>query len=323
MVLQQKSNVTFWGTFEPTNEVTISSSWGKKTKTNVDKKGNWSARLETPAAGGPYKIEIHSKQHKKIIKNVLIGEVWLASGQSNMEMTLLGWPPNDIVNNAEEEIAKSTNTKIRMFNVEKQISLNPLSTIKGSWKTSTPLETEHFSATAYFFAKELYRNLNVPIGIIHSSWGGSPVESWTSEKTIDAFDELKKIKQSVKTSGQYAIESNWFSQFDHVSMPKTDLQWTKLNLNDTLIAKANYNDSKWEEIQLPGNFDNQLNGGEFNGAIWFRKNVFIDELTSDYILTLGAVDDMDETFVNGQKVGGLIGMGYWNKKEPLSSLNQF
>lgn len=314
MVLQQESNVKLWGTSVPTDKITVTSSWGKKVNTIVDKAGNWSVSIETPTAGGPYKIQIQSESHQIIINDVLIGEVWLASGQSNMEMTLLGWPPNDIINNSEEEIAKSANSQIRMFNVEKQISVNPSKDITGSWKISSPYETKHFSASAYFFAKELHKKLKFPIGIIHSSWGGTPAESWTSKKTIDTFDELKKINHFISTSTEYQSELRWFSQFQQLEMPKTDEQWANFNLNDDNAAKPSFDDSEWKEMHLPGIYDNNINGGEFDGAVWFRKKIFIEDITTDYTLTIGAVDDMDETYVNGHKVGGLIGFGYWNKK---------
>jgi len=314
MVLQQKSNVKFWGTDKPNNEITISTSWENESKTIVDINGHWNVSIGTPSAGGPFKIEIKSNQHKIVLNDIMIGEVWLASGQSNMEMTLMGWPPNDIINNADEEIAKSSNSKIRMFNVEKQISINPLGDVKGSWKVSSPEETKNFSASAYFFAKELFKKLQVPIGIINSSWGGTPAESWTSKKTIDTFNEFKSVTQSINTSDLFKNELKWFSQFKAIGIPTTDEQWINLNLLDNLIVEKSYNDSDWEEIQLPGRYDNQINGGEFNGAVWFRKNIVIDNLDSDYILTIGAVDDMDETYVNGHKIGGLIGMGFWNKK---------
>ena len=314
MVLQQKSNVKFWGTDKPNNEITISTSWENESKTIVDINGHWNVSIGTPSAGGPFKIEIKSNQHKIVLNDIMIGEVWLASGQSNMEMTLMGWPPNDIINNADEEIAKSSNSKIRMFNVEKQISINPLDDVKGSWKVSSHEETKNFSASAYFFAKELFKKLQVPIGIINSSWGGTPAESWTSKKTIDTFNEFKSVTQSINTSDLFKNELKWFSQFKAIGIPTTDEQWINLNLLDNLIVETSYNDSDWEEIQLPGRYDNQINGGEFNGAVWFRKNIVIDNLDSDYILTIGAVDDMDETYVNGHKIGGLIGMGFWNKK---------
>ena len=314
MVLQQKSNVRFWGTYTPNNEITISSSWGKEFKTIANKKGDWNASLETPSAGGPFKIEIKSAHQKITLNDVMVGEVWLASGQSNMEMTLMGWPPNDIINNADEEIAKSSNPEIRMFNVEKQISLSPLHSVNGSWKIASPNETKNFSASAYFFAKELHKKLQVPIGIINSSWGGTPAESWTSKVTIDTFEEFKSVAQTINTSSLYKSELKWFSQFKAIGIPKTEKQWVDLNLSDGSILEANYNDSDWSEIQLPGRYDGHISGGIFNGAIWFRKNVFLDNLDSDYTLIIGAVDDMDETYVNGHKIGGLIGMGYWNKK---------
>ena len=314
MVLQQKSNVKLWGTSVPTNEITVTSSWGKEVSTSVDKEGNWSVSIETPTAGGPYKIQIQSDSHQRIINDVLIGEVWLASGQSNMEMTLLGWPPNDIINNAEEEIAKSANSQIRMFSVEKKISVHPTKDIIGSWKISSPNETKHFSASAYFFAKELYEKLQIPIGIIHSSWGGTPAESWTSKQTIDTFDELKKIKHFISTSAEYQSEQRWFSKFEQLQMPTSNEEWASFNLNDHRAAKPSFDDSGWKEMYLPGDYDNNINGGKFNGAVWFRKKIFIKDLTTDYTLTIGAVDDMDETYVNGHKVGGLIGIGYWNKK---------
>ena len=326
MVLQQKSNVKFWGKGKPNNEITILSSWGKDSKTIVNKEGDWNVSLETPSAGGPFKIEIKSVHQKITLNDVMVGEVWLASGQSNMEMTLMGWPPNDIINNADEEIAKSSNTKIRMFNVEKQISLIPLDSVNGSWKISSPNETRNFSASAYFFAKELYKKLQVPIGIINSSWGGTPAESWTSKTTIDTFEEFKSMVQSINKSSLFKSELVWFQQFKSVGIPKTDKQWVNLKLSDSLILEINYKDSDWRKIQLPGRYDNQIKGGEFDGVVWFRKNVFIDNLDSDYTLTIGSIDDMDETYVNGHKIGGLIGMGYWNKKRefklPKSILNE-
>jgi len=314
MVLQQKSNVKFWGRYKPNNKITILSSWGKESKTIVNENGDWNVSLETPSAGGPFQIEIKSIHQNIILNDVMVGEVWLASGQSNMEMTLMGWPPNDIINNADEEIAKSANPKIRMFNVEKQISLSPLDSVSGSWKISSPNETKNFSASAYFFAKELYKNLQVPIGIINSSWGGTPAESWTSKMTIDTFEEFKSMIQSINTSSLFKNELAWFDQFKTIGIPKTDKQWVDLNLSDSLILETNGKDSDWGEIQLPGRYDNQIKGGEFDGVVWFRKNVSIDNLDSDYTLTIGAIDDMDETYVNGHKIGGLTGMGYWNKK---------
>ena len=314
MVLQQNANVAFWGSSSTNEKVIVSGSWGKFAEITSDENGQWKLYLPTPKAGGPFTVNISTSTNKEALEDVMVGEVWLASGQSNMEMPLMGWPPNDIINNAEEEIAKSNYPEIRMFTVERQLSLEPKATFNGKWKVCSPETSGNFSASAYFFARKLHKELNVPIGIIHSSWGGTPAESWTSKKTIDTFNEFKSVTQSINTSDLFKNELKWFSQFKAIGIPTTDEQWINLNLLDNLIVEKSYNDSDWEEIQLPGRYDNQINGGEFNGAVWFRKNIVIDNLDSDYILTIGAVDDMDETYVNGHKIGGLIGMGFWNKK---------
>jgi sialate O-acetylesterase len=107
MVLQQKQDVAFWGTYTPNEKVTVSESWGKESKSVADKNGNWKLKIPTPTAGGPYEVNIITKDTTVLLKDVMIGEVWLASGQSNMQMSLKGWPPNDTIKNAKEEIAKA------------------------------------------------------------------------------------------------------------------------------------------------------------------------------------------------------------------------
>ncbi|MDP4580671.1 MAG: sialate O-acetylesterase, partial [Saprospiraceae bacterium] len=185
MVLQQNANVAFWGSSSTNEKVIVSGSWGKFAEITSDENGQWKLYLPTPKAGGPFTVNISTSTNKEALEDVMVGEVWLASGQSNMEMPLMGWPPNDIINNAEEEIAKSNYPEIRMFTVERQLSLEPKATFNGKWKVCSPETSGNFSASAYFFARKLHKELNVPIGIIHSSWGGTPAESWTSKKTID------------------------------------------------------------------------------------------------------------------------------------------
>ena len=196
MVLQQKENVAFWGIYSPNEKVTISGSWGKNTDVKSDENGQWKINLQTPKSGGPFTVNISTKTETKVLKNVMIGEVWLASGQSNMEMPLKGWPPNDAISNSEEEVLKANYPKIRMFTVQKKISLQPLNNIQGSWETATPNNAKDFSATAYFFARRLHQELNVPIGIIHSTWGGTPVEAWTSNAKIKSLGDFKDILET-------------------------------------------------------------------------------------------------------------------------------
>jgi len=319
MVLQQNADVAFWGTYLPNEKVTVYGSWGSnvKVKVKTDENGHWKLNLPTPKAGGPFTVNISTNTNNKVLNDVMIGEVWLASGQSNMEMPLKGWPPNDAIYNSEEEILKANYPNIRMFTVQRKISLDPLDDIQGNWQITTPETAKDFSATAYFFARRLYKELNVPIGIIHSSWGGTPAESWTSKaklKTIGDFDDA--LEQIDSKNHQKTID-NWFSKWNSIKIPTSNKEWKTLNFNDLEASKIDFDDSNWSYKKLPGRFDN-ITEGEVDGAIWFRKNIFIDDISTDYILNIGAIDDMDATFVNGHYVGGYSGSGHSGTKREFS-----
>ena len=317
MVLQQKRNVTFWGVNAPNEKVTISTSWGKSETTITDSDGNWKLHVLTPKAGGPHTILVQDVHSKILIKDVLIGEVWLASGQSNMEMPLRGWPPNDAIDNSEEEIAKSGYPEIRMFTVERQFSLEPKVTFNGKWKVSTPETSGGFSASAYFFARKLHKELNVPIGVIHSSWGGTPVEAWTSNAQIKNLGDFDAVLQTIDAKNQHNAISDWFSKWKTQSIPNNEKAWNNLDFNDNEATQIDYNDSHWNYMNLPGRFDD-IEEVEVDGAIWFRKNVYIEDLDFDYTLTIGAIDDMDATYVNGHKVGGFAGAGQSSTKREFT-----
>ena len=192
MVLQQKSKTKIWGSSNPNATINIESSWGIKSSPNADSNGNWITEIDTPKAGGPYSLKITDGIKSKEISDILIGEVWFASGQSNMEMSLEGYLPLEPIDNAEEEILNSLNDNIRMFTVTNNVTLSKIDTVDGKWLKSNPKNSRSFSATGYFFAKKLQKDLDIPIGIISSSWGGTPAESWVSEeklRTIKDFDK--------------------------------------------------------------------------------------------------------------------------------------
>lgn len=199
MVLQQQDTVTIWGwttkTIEP---ITVTGSWNNVAVTEKAVQGKWTVRLVTPEAGGPYTISI--KGHEEIsISNVLIGEVWLASGQSNME-----WSAALGFNNAKEEVTNANYPNIRLFHIPKHQSSTIQQDTPGKWKACTPESMKNFSATAYFFARNLHLKLDVPIGIINSSWGGTVAEVWVDEKVIDKDTELVEAQKELK-------ENNWHS----------------------------------------------------------------------------------------------------------------
>ena len=313
MVLQQSANVSLWGTCTPNEVVYVTGSWGGKSNTIVDTNGHWKLDLETPEAGGPFTIEIQTKFHKKSLVDIMIGEVWLASGQSNMEMPLRGWPPNDIIDNSEEEIQKSDYFDVRMFTVQKQLSLNPIGTFKGSWKVSSPATAGEFSASAYFFARRLYKTLNVPIGIIHTSWGGTPVEAWTSNKVINKIGDFDWFLKTMSTVGLQNEASDWFSKWKSMAIPSGDKQWDQLVVYDSEFKQVDYDDSQWSQVYLPGQFD-ATTKADFDGVMWFRKTIHIRDLKSDYTLEIEAIDDMDVIYVNGNKVGSFAGANYSSSK---------
>lgn len=190
MVLQQQSKVAIWGTANKNVKVKIITSWDNHTYLfKSDENGRWRATLSTIAAGGPYSIRISDGESVEL-KNVLLGEVWICSGQSNMEIPMEGYT-DDPVLNSNEFIAKSKNRNIRLFNVSKAMSVEPLDTLVGSWKECSPKSVVSFSATAYFFGRMLNEVLDVPIGLISSCWGGSAIETWIGKEEFKAFPECK------------------------------------------------------------------------------------------------------------------------------------
>ena len=194
MVLQQESHVNFWGKAKKNQELIIYTSWSAKIiRTIVKDDGSWEVKIKTPSAGGPYNIQVACDGETKTINNVLIGEVWLASGQSNMEMTLSG-NNREPVNGSLDAIANSNNTKIRFFNVKVKVSEERINDIDGEWLEANFKNTPNFSAVAYSFAKYLNQVLDIPFGIINSPKDGSVAEAWISQ------DVLKKITTNKELS---------------------------------------------------------------------------------------------------------------------------
>lgn len=318
MVFQQKTNCAVWGISEPNNEILVTASWGAKSKVKADEKGNWITKIKTPKAGGPYTLTVADKKSKIEFNDILIGEVWLASGQSNMEMPLRGFGAIDVIMNSEEEIKNANNPKIRMFTALKTTSPSPQFNVVGSWQKLNPITAPSFSATAYFFAKNLFEKLNIPIGIIHSSWGGTPIESWIEAKYLADFPQYQKTIESFDGAEQkLAIFYEWLSQFSKMPVKRVNgvEDWTNLDFNDSKCSQPLYDDSKWGKMNLPGTFE-RSEIGEFDGAVWFRKNIEVPEefLGKDLVLNLGPIDDCDVTFVNGTKVGGFEEDGHYQSE---------
>lgn len=187
MVLQQQTEAVIWGKASPSKTVSVKTSWdGKSYSTRSDHNGAWKLKVKTPKAGGPYSITISDGRPLKL-NHVLIGEVWVCSGQSNMQMPVKGFR-NQPVLGSNKAIATSTNESIRLFTVSRNTSLDPLDDFEGKWMECIPENVADFSATAYFFGRMLQKTLGVPVGLINSSWGGTRIEPWMSESGIKKFD---------------------------------------------------------------------------------------------------------------------------------------
>ncbi|WP_299537458.1 sialate O-acetylesterase [Ulvibacterium sp.] len=195
MVLQRNTEVSFWGWGNINEEVTITTGWDQKqytVKTPLDTK--WKVLITTPEAGGPYEIRIKG-ENEIVLQNVLVGEVWLCSGQSNMEWSAT---TNAGIDNAEEEIRNADYPNIRLLTIPKRTSRFPQESVPGNWEVCSPDTMKDFSAVAYLFARRLQGELNVPIGLIDNAWGGTPAEVWTPVSVFEGYGDLKAAAEAVK-----------------------------------------------------------------------------------------------------------------------------
>jgi len=219
MILQRESQVPIWGLASPNEKVTVLSSWNNKTtSTTADNDGNWNVKIETPQAGGPYQLNISSSNSVLNYSNVLIGEVWIASGQSNMQMALFGGGKEPVLGSIDM-IAQSKNSSIRLFTVKLSSSETPIKQLRGQWLVSSPANSSGFSAVAYSFANYLNKVLDIPIGIINTSWGGSPAEAWTDKKTLDFNFEKSEIRNNHKDKAVHHNPSGLFNAMIHPLIP--------------------------------------------------------------------------------------------------------
>ncbi|MEL0456040.1 sialate O-acetylesterase [Flavobacteriaceae bacterium SZ-1-7] len=190
MLLQQNMEAPIWGWGTKNEMLQITTSWNSKSyEVKVDKNGTWHTKISTPKAGGTYKIIIKQGSETKTINNVLIGEVWLCSGQSNMEMPLKGFPGQP-VNGGNEAIVDSRNNNIRFISVPRSTVLEPNDDFEGHWQIASPQTTGNFSATAWYFGSLLQKVLNVPVGLIEVSYGGSNVEAWMNAEMLKDFESI-------------------------------------------------------------------------------------------------------------------------------------
>lgn len=301
MVLQREKAVAVWGWADAGEKITVLFNRQSK-MIKADKKGHWLLHLDPEPAGGPYLLIIKGKE-SVTFSNVMVGEVWICSGQSNMEMPVAGWGK---INNYQEEIAAADYPAIRHFKVPLTTSATPSEDISGgSWKICNRDNAGEFSATAYFFARTLYRQLHVPIGLINSSWSGTMVETWISRGAFEQSEEFRSMIAEMPSGDELA------------SMPvkkKETLTKAVIALQGSLPAfgedeqykNAAFDDSRWPRMKLPGLWEEAgLGLNDLDGVVWFRKTIEVaqEDAGKPAVLELSKIDDADETYVNGIKVG--------------------
>lgn len=306
MVLQQQTETPIWGKSVPNKNIEITTSWNNKKYTSQsDADGNWKVKVETPKAGGPYTITI-SDGKPVVLKNVLIGEVWLCSGQSNMEMQVEGW--GKVTNYEQEKADAKKYPNIRLLQVKKATSPLPLSDIEvdgNGWQVCSPQTVADFSAVGYFFGRDIHISQDVPVGLINSSWGGTIAETWTSGESLETMPDYTKEMVSVRKLPVSKEDRESLFHEKVASWEKEIIKTDKGFQGENAVwALQNTNDNDWEQMKVPGHMQDQGLKG-FNGIVWFRKVIDIPakwegkELT----LNLGAIDDNDFTYFNGVQIG--------------------
>lgn len=291
MVLQRDANIKIWGWAAPNEAISINFI-NVNYQATANSTGNWELQLSNLTAGGPYTMTL-TASNTITINDILIGDVWLCSGQSNMALAM-----SNVASTYPTDVSNSTNDRIRNFNVPREYEFNSPKTdlTDGAWMKANPTNVLKFSAAAYFFAKELYaRNPSVPIGLIHSSYGGTPIHAWMSEKALKYFPETVTEIQLLKNptyvntiiQNDINLENNW-----NTTLKKNDAgiinNW-KSNTTDT---------SSWSDITV-GFTKKDI------GSAWYKKKVTVSSqtATNPSLLQLAILIEADSTYVNGKLVG--------------------
>jgi sialate O-acetylesterase len=295
MVLQRDTKVNIWGWASPNEDITASIN-GKNYRTKADGSGNWSLQLAPMKAGGPYTMDITGK-NKISLKDVLVGDVWFCSGQSNMvhQMNI-----HDVA--YAKDIAEANNPLIRQFWIPTLTSLQGPQTDlpNGFWKSAVGDDVRPFSAVAYFFARKIYQQYKIPIGIINASVGGTPIEAWTSEEGLQDFSVLAATIQKNKDTAYLNSLNRRPSGSVNRPAPPVDAGLSApVKWFDPSYAPLN-----WRNINIPGYWEDQ-GVKDLNGVVWYRKEVNIPaSMTGKQAkVFLGRIVDADELYINGKQVG--------------------
>ncbi len=270
MIVQQNSTFTINGHAAPSSDVKVTARWNDAPqRVKADKNGKFTVKLPTPGAGGPYAVTFEDKDGALTIENVLSGEVWLCSGQSNMEFPVEGW---STVMDYDREVATAHHPDIRVLQVKKRTAFAPQEDVEvngGGWQICTSASMADFSAIAYFFARELSEKLHLPIGVIDTTWGGTPAEAWTSAEALGAVPGFENELTDLKAAGYDADKLNGIYQ-------RKIGEWMALATGgDTGFDTGTMQSAdRWKPIPVPGFWENSVMPG-FDGVVWLQREIGI------------------------------------------------
>ncbi len=296
MVLQRDKPIKIWGWADPGEKITTQFN-GSVYATVTDSEGRWKLVLPALRAGGPYEMTIKGTNEIKL-KDILIGEVWVCGGQSNMELTM-----SRVKETYPKEIENSENKFIRQFFVKGNWNFHEQQNMEsGTWVSASPKTIYGFTALGYFFALEIFQKYKIPVGLINSSVGGTPAESWMSESALSAFPHYQKEVlffrnqqeiDKVKTKDD-AIKKSWF---DNVKKQDKGYQANRW-------FEPTFNFSSWPQMNIPGFWQNQ-GLKDVSGAVWFKRTISLSEeqTTKPAYIELGNIEEQDSTYINGRFIG--------------------
>lgn len=298
MVLQRGAPVPLWGWSEPGRRVTVSFR-GQSLSTEVDRTGKWSVQLGALTPGGPDELGVYDDSDELIVTDVLVGDVWLCSGQSNM-----AWPVSDSAE-AKEATTTPPPSSIRVLKVPFVASDEPRSSIRASWQVATARTVPNFSAVGYFFARSITGSEKVPIGIIDASWGGSPGEAWMPRSSIFAEPLLKPMQdhyERAKIQNRAKIQEYQRLRWKHRPDAHQDVGNRGFGLG---FPSPKFNDDHWADAPVPGFWEDTIANMDIDGAVWYRRTVNVPLSFGGHGLTisLGQIADYDTVYWNGSRIG--------------------
>ncbi len=301
MVLQRNTEVKLWGWTNAGADVTVTPSWGEERYTKANDKGKWELTVKTPNKKGPFSISFNASGKEIVVKNVITGIIWLASGQSNME-----WPLSK-TDRYDQDIAGIETDDIRLFRINHEVGdLGNERLGSGEWLICDSVSASSFSSVGYYFGKQLMTELKTPIGLIQSAWGGSKIEAWMKPEWLLGYERVENQLAALDSGMFSTLKAQWRGNENSVQrILKADVgvkeKWYKTGEKST----------SWSPVEKLGTFSD-IDKSDYDGTIWYQgKFKWSDNDLSQAKLVIGPIDDQDITYLNGQEIGR--GRG-WNRE---------